>query len=119
MYDGDRTDVEYDILDIHPLVRWWCKVKITDLPTYKNYYREFQKIVGWLYIKAKISEEEYKLWFWVGLHEKFRRNVESQLKMENPQLDVTKPFEINKITNIAKEMYTRDRFKNRIPLLFK
>ena len=119
MYDGDRTDVEYGISDIHPFIKRWSKLKIKDLPTYKDYYREFQKIVGWLHVKKKISDDDYKLWFWAGLPERFRKKVETQLRSENPKLDVTQPFELASITDAVKKLYTRDRFENRIPMLIK
>ena len=63
IYDGDRTEVEYDISDIPPLIKRWNRMEILDLPTYKNYYKEFQKIVGWLHVKGKINDEDFKIWF--------------------------------------------------------
>ena len=119
MYDGDRTEVEYGVSDIRHLAKRWNKVKIQDLSTYKEYYKEFQKIVGWLYVRGKVSEEEFKLWFWAGLPERFRRKVEVQLRIGDPNLDVTTPFDLEKITEVVKTMYTRDRFEHRIPLLIK
>ena len=119
MYDGDRTEVEYDISDIRHLVKRWNKSCISDLPTYKNYYKEFQKIVGWLHVRNKVTNEEFKLWFWAGLPEKFRRKVEARLRIEDPTLDIRNPFEINKITGVVQKLYARDRFENRIPLLLK
>jgi hypothetical protein len=119
IYDGERTEVEYGIADIRPFIKEWNKKKIRDLPTYKSFYKEFQKIVRWLYVQDKVTEDEYKLWFWAGLPKRFRRKIEERLRVNNPTLDVTKPFEIKSITKVVQKMYTQDRFENQIPLLLK
>src|SRR6202789_2586848 len=119
IYDGDHTEVEYSVSDVKRLVKRWNKAKIQDLATYKEYYKEFQKIVGWLYVKGKVLEDEFKLWFWAGLPKRFQRKMEVQLRMEDPQLDVSNPFELEKITEAVKKMYTRDQFEDRLPLLIK
>ena len=117
MYDGDRTEVEYSLSDVQRLIKRWNKSKINDLPTFKEYYKEFQKVVGWMHIRKKVSKENFNLWFWAGLPRGFRRKVEVQLRIEDPTLDVSVPFEIPKITGVVQKMYARDRFENQIPLM--
>ena len=117
IYDGDRTEVRYGVKDIYPLVKKWHKAKISDLATYKEYYKEFQKVVGWLHVRNKVSDEDFKLWFWAGLPKRFQGQVETRMRTEDPALDDTQPFGIQTITDAVTKMYTRDRFENRIPLL--
>ena len=39
------------------------------------------------------------------------------MRIENPILDNSQAFDIRKITDAAKKLYTHERFENRIPLL--
>ena len=119
IYDGERAETEYGIADMYPLVKKWSKTSIHDLSTYKNYLKEFQTIAGWLHVRNKINDDEFKLWFWAGLPKKLQKKIEDRLRIEDPRRDESKAFEIKKITEAVRRMYTRDRFENRIPVMMK
>ena len=118
-FDGARTEVKFRVADIYPLVKKWSQTKVKDLATFKKYYREFQKIVGWLHVRGKISDEDFMLWFWAGLPKKVQRKIEARMRLDNPALDDTKPFDVEIVTAAAGKAFTRDRFEHRIPLLIK
>src|ERR1700742_2372985 len=97
IYDAERSEVKYRIADIYPLVTKWSKTKIGDLATFKNYYKEFQKIVGWLHVRGKLSDDDFKLWFWAGLPKRAQRQLEGRMRIEDPNLDDTQPFDVDKV----------------------
>ena len=119
MYDGDRTEVEYSISDIGPLIKKWRSNKVSDQSSYREYYREFQQVAGWLHVRQKVTDEEFKLWFWAGLPRRLQREIKTHMRIRNPNLDVTKPFEVEKVTSAVQKLYPRDRFEDRIPFLIK
>jgi len=59
------------------------------------------------------------LWFWARLPKKVQRKIEARMRLDNPALDDTKPFDVEIVTTAAGKAFTRDRFEHRIPLLIK
>ena len=117
IFDCEREEVRYTTADLYQLVRKWKNHKISDLPTFKRYYKEYQRIAGWLHIQTKINDDDFKLWFWAGLHKTFRKNIEARMRIENRGLDDTKAFEVSAIVEAAQKVFTRKRFENRIKLM--
>ena len=97
IYDGERDEDCYSSKDLFKLIRKWKAIKIKDLPTFKKFYWAYQRIAGWLHIQKKISDNDFKLWFWAGLHQAFQRKVEARMRIDDRHLDDTKAFEILKI----------------------
>jgi hypothetical protein len=117
IFDSEREEVRYTTADLYQLIRKWKIRAIKDLPTFKKYYREYQRIAGWLHIREKINDDDFKLWFWAGLHKTFRRNVEARMRLEDRDLDDSKAFGVTAIVEAAQKVFTRKRFENRIKLM--
>lgn len=117
IFDCEWEDVRYTTADLYQLIRKWKSHKISDLPTFKKYYKEYQRIAGWLHIRGKINDDDFKLWFWAGLHKTFRKNVEARMRLEDRSLDDTKAFGVPTIVEAAEKVFTRKRFENKIRLM--
>ena len=111
-YDQERTKQRYKLKHLRELVEKWKGRKIEDLETFKKYQLAFVRVGGWLLQHKKIVESEHQRFFWAGLHRKFRRRVEAHMRILDPTLDDSEPFEIAKITAAAKKLYNRDRFND-------
>ena len=109
-YDQERTKQRYKLKHLRELVEKWKGRKIEDLETFKKYQLAFVRVGGWLLQHKKIVESEHRRFFWAGLHRKFRRRVEAHMRILDPTLDDSEPFEITKIAAAAKKLYNRDRF---------
>ena len=105
--------------DLFKLIRKWKAIKIKDLPTFKKFYQAYQRIAGWLHIQKKISDDDFKLWFWAGLHQAFQRKVEARMWIDDQHLDDTKAFKISKIVDAVQKLFTRKCFENRIQIIMK
>ena len=117
MFDDQRKEVRHTTLHLIKLVRAWKDKDIKDLPTFKKFYQEYKRIGGWLFNHKKIDEEDYKLWFWAGLHPTFQDRVESRMRMDNRSLDETKAYEVSLILDTVEKIFTRKRFENKIRYL--
>ena len=109
-YDKDRERQRYKVKDLHSLVRKWQEKKVGNLETFKKYHLKYLKIGGWLLKHHKITDAEHRKWFWAGLHKRFRRKVEGQMRITEPNLDIRNPFQIEKIVKAARRVYDRERF---------
>jgi hypothetical protein len=109
-YDKDRERQRYKIKDLHALVKKWSGKKISNLETFKKYHLKYLKIGGWLLKHKKILDQEHRKWFWGGLHKKFRKKVEGQMRLIDPNLNIRDPFPIEGIVTAAKRVYDRERF---------
>ena len=109
-YDKDRERQRYRMKDLHKLVTKWEGRKIENLETFKKYHLKYLKVGGWLLKNNKLTESEHRKWFWAGLHKKFRRKVEGEMKIIDPQLGRKDPYPIEKIVVATKRLYDREQF---------
>ena len=117
IYDKEREEVRYSTMDLYQLIKKWKETKIKDLPTFKNYYKAYQRVARWLHIRRKINDDDFKLWFWAGLHRTFQKKVEARMRIKDRSLDDTKAFDVPRIVEAAQLVFTRKRFENRIKLM--
>lgn len=109
-YDKDRETQRYKLKDLHALVRKWREKKIGNLETFKKYHLKYLRVGGWLLKNKKITDLKHRKWFWGGLPKKFRKKVEGQMRIADPQLNVKDPFPVDSIVAAAKNLYDRERF---------
>ena len=117
IYDSEREETRFTTADLFRIVKKWKTKKIKNLPTFKEFYKGYKRVAGWLHIRGKINDDDYKLWFWAGLHRDFRALVESRMRMDDRNLDDTKAFDVPKIVEAAQKVFTRKRFENRMKLM--
>lgn len=112
-YDAERDIKRYKRGDLEAFCkRMRHKKSSMQLSRWKSYNREFIRIAGWLVSRQKISEEEKALYFWKGIPHDFREKLEARLLAINPDHDLEEPFEIDKVTKVAKALLQRNRFDN-------
>jgi hypothetical protein len=117
IYDNERREIRYTTADLYRLIKKWKAIKIKDLLMFKNFYRAYQRVAGWLHIRGKINSDDFKLWFWVGLHRRFQKKVEARMRIDDRGLDDSKAFEVAKIVEVAQKVFTQKRFENRVKLM--
>ena len=117
-YDRDREKQRYKLKDLYALVKKWKERKIRNLETFKKYHLAYLRVGGWLLKNKKIVESEHRRWFWAGLHRRFRKRVESYMRIIEPTLNDSEPFVIDKIVTAAKKVYNRERFDEEEMVLY-
>ena len=117
-YDKDREKQRYKLKDLYALVKKWKERKIKNLETFKKYHLAYLRIGGWLLKNKKIVESEHRRWFWAGLHKRFRGRVNTFMRILDPKLDDSEPFDIEKVVDAAKKVYNRERFDEEEMVLY-
>ena len=84
--------------------------KMDSLRKFKRYYFKYLSLVGKTGGKDRMSAWDYNRYFWEGLHASFRRMLEHHLVAREPDLDVTKPFDIDKVVKAAEYLLSTNRF---------
>ena len=110
LYDGNRKRSETHRGDIEDFTRSWRKDKIENLEKFKKYHREFIRLAGALKISQRVTESEYDQYFWSGLHQWTRDRIEKRMTDDEPTLDLSVPFPIQKVRKAAEHIFSRDRF---------
>ena len=88
------------------------------METFKRYHLAYLRVGGWLLKNKKIVESEHRRWFWAGLHRRFRKRVESYMRIIEPTLNDSEPFVIDKIVTAAKKVYNRECFDEEEMVLY-
>jgi hypothetical protein len=109
-YDAALKDTRYIVRDLLNLTRTWKARPIKTLTKWKQYQRKFTTIAGWLETKKKISEAEKFSYFWHGINKPLREVIEIRLITGANPLAVTEPFPIEKVCEVAKTLFERNRF---------
>jgi hypothetical protein len=110
LYDGDRRKAEYHTGHLEEFARTWRKEPILDLATFKEYHRKYLKAAGALKAAGHIEQREFDRWFWAGLHEATRDRLERRMTDDEPTLDLSTPFPVDKLTKAAEHIFNRKRF---------
>ena len=117
-YDKDREKQRYKLKDLYALVKKWKERKIKNLQTFKKYHLAYLRVGGWLLKNKKIVDSEHRRWFWAGLHKRFRGRVNTFMRILDPKLDDSEPFDIEKVVDAAKKVYNRERFDEEEMVLY-
>lgn len=110
LYDSDRKKAEYHTGNLEEFTTEWRQINIQNLETLKKYQRKFYRIAGALKTAGHLEEREFNRWFWAGLHYDTRVRLERQMTNDDPNLDLTVPFEVAKVVKAAKHIFSRERF---------
>ena len=111
-YDAALKETRYNIRDLITLARTWKLKPINSLTKWKKYERQYMTIAGWLLAKSKISDDQMATYFWHGINKKLRSIIELRLinSAGTTPLDVTTPFEMDKIIKVVEVLFERNRF---------
>ena len=68
------------------------------------------EIIGDARENGRISSWDFHRYFWEGLEESFRQKLENRMMTTHPNLDISTPFEINRIVKAAEYLLSAIRF---------
>jgi hypothetical protein len=109
-YFLEDEDDFYDISKVESFTRKWRKRKVTSLDQFKRYHRKYLELVGKARGAHKITDEDYNRYFWEGIHHALRQRIEDRMTVSNPFLDVTVPFEMDKVVAAIGGLFNKKRF---------
>ena len=114
LYDSNRRKGEYHIGHIDDFARAWRKEEIRTLEMFLQYHREYIQVAGVLRTTQRIDAKEFNRGFWEGLHRDTRDRIERRMMDDEPALDLSVPFETNKVIKAAEHIFNRNRFDKHI-----
>jgi hypothetical protein len=109
-YFLEDEDDFYDISKVESFTRKWRKRKVTSLDQFKRYHRKYLELVGKARGAHKITDEDYNRYFWEGIHHALRQRIEDRMTVSNPFLDVTVPFEMDRVVAAIGGLFNKKRF---------
>ena len=110
LFDSDSKKGEYHTGHIDDFTKEWRKEQIPDLRTFKEYHRDYLKLAGPLKTAGYIDEKVFNRGFWAGLNEETRDRIERRMTDDEPGLDLTTPFPVDKVVRAAEHIFNRNRF---------
>jgi len=110
LYDSSRRKGEYHIGHIEEFTKAWRKEEIQTLEMFLQYHREFIQVAGILKTTGRIDKKEFCRGFWEGLNSKTRDRIERRMMDNDPALDLTVPFDTDKVVEAAEHIFNRNRF---------
>ncbi|KAF7424837.1 hypothetical protein PC9H_010148 [Pleurotus ostreatus] len=110
-FDADRKEKRNTTSKLAKHTNYWSSKKIKSLTKWKQYERKFISKSGWLRKTDKITEELEATYFWLGIHPDARQKIENRLLARHPRISVKKAFPMALVSEIAQEIFERDRFE--------
>ena len=113
-YDADLAESKWKEKDLMSHIREYRRNKIKTLSEWKAYNRRFIRIANWLKDKTLIDDNHYKTYFWDGIHKELQAIFETRIMNKYPGHDYTKPYDVDKVQEIANKYFQRDKFASLI-----
>ena len=110
LFDTNRKKTELHRGDLEDLIHSWRKKEITDLEKFSLYQREYTTVAAPLKAAGHLTEKDFNIGLWAGLHEGTRDRLERRIMTKNTQRDIKNPFEEAEIEEAAAHIFDRDRF---------
>ena len=110
LFDTNRKKTEFHRGDLEDLIHSWRKKEITDLEKFSLYQREYTAVAAPLKAAGHLTEKDFNIGLWAGLHEGTRDRIERRIMTKNTQRDIKNPFEEAEIEEAAAHIFDRDRF---------
>ena len=110
LFDTKRRKTEFHRGDLEDLINSWRKKEITDLEKFSLYQREYTAVAAPLKAAGHLTEKDFNIGLWAGLHEGTRDRLERRIMTKNTQRDIKNPFEEAEIEEAAAHIFDRDRF---------
>ena len=109
-YFREEEEDTYNVGLMAAFTKKWRKRKIETKKHFKHYHRKYLELVGKALASGHISEDDNNRHFWEGIHHALRRRIEERMLVVDPDLDVSIPFEMNKVVKAVEHIYNRHRF---------
>ena len=113
-YDAERDDNRFQQNDLVDYIRSTSTRNITTLGQWKEYYRDFNALAGYLRANGKLSDVEYEGYFWCGIPSALRSVFRDKLEARLPLHNKINPWPMNEIDKIADQHFQRDTFYERL-----
>ena len=110
LFDADRHEKRYRTKDLKSFIKKSKTRPINSLAQYRHYFRDFQKIAGWLLLKNHITGTEYLKAFWKGIPRHLQVRLETEYYRQRPDHVISDPFEVEVLERAAQQMFGRSRF---------
>ena len=81
---------------------------------FKKYHHDYLKLAGSLKAAGCIDNKDLNRGFWEGINQETRDHLERQMTDDEPSLDLTVPFPMEKVIKVAKHIFNRNRFDKHI-----
>ena len=101
LYPGSKRENRYSTAFLQELVKKQTLITIQNAEDFGTYHRSFLKISSHLRNKSHLSDRETSLYFFEGLDQSVRDQVQDQLKAENPKHHTDEPYPLAKISTTA------------------
>ena len=109
-YEADKEDKRFIIRDLEKFARHSRTRPLRTMKAWTKYMRDFIRIGGWLRKNGRLSDYDYKFYFWIGLPETLRNQLEARLVAQLPHHDMSDPFDVDDVVNAAESLLHRRRF---------
>ena len=113
-YDAERDENRFQQNDLVDYIRTTSLKSISTLSQWKEYYREFNALAGYLRANGKLSDVEYEGYFWCGIPSALRSIFRDKLEARLPLHNKINPWPMNEIDRIADQHFQRDTFYDRL-----
>jgi len=110
LYNHVKVEKRYSAHDLDTFVADKTHKFIQNLSKFRKYQRGFFRIGGWLLQHQKITEDQFRKAFWMGLPLHVRNRLENRMLQVTPTLSVSKPFPIDLVIKAAEHIYDPSRF---------
>ena len=113
-YDAEREDSKYHPNDLIAFIKHSAIQPMQNLSHWKKYYREYLARAGFLKSKGRISSVDYDGYFWYGIPSHKRTIFEEKLYARYPNHDLSDPWPIEYVGQIAELHFKRDKFSEKL-----
>ena len=113
IYDINAVTKRYAKTDLHTLCRRYYRETdrpLDSLKAWKLYIQDFVRIGGSLLTNGRISQEDYAIYFWLGIPKHLRNKLELAIRNKLPDHDMSTPFPIEYVEDAVENLLHRDRF---------
>src|SRR6266481_5995829 len=110
LYNHINVEKCYSEKNLDAFIKEWSCKPLHDLSYFWKYQQDFLRIGGWLLQAQKITDNQYRKAFWMGLPQHIRKCLEAQLFQVDPNLSLTTPFPVNMIIEAAEHIFNPSRF---------
>src|SRR6266481_2343248 len=110
LYNHIKVEKRYSEKNLDTFVKEWSRKPLHDLSYFRKYQRDFLHIGGWLLQAQKITDNQYRKAFWMGLPRHIRKHLEARLFQVDPNLSLTTPFPVTMIIEAAEHIFDPSRF---------
>jgi len=113
-YDAERMDTRIRPQDFYAFIEQNAKIRIANLSQWKKYHREYIAKAGFLKQANKLNDTEYNGYYWYGISNHLQGILELHLQSKYPNHDISDPWPIQSVHEIAENYFKRNKFSSQL-----